>query len=335
MGGTSGDEGAPDERTAPRPPFWRKLERSVRRRLRGPQAPTAAPEVGALQRQLDVLIELTARAEARRVASLPPGTPLAETEFRVTSQFGEDGILQHLTAHVPCAERSFVEFGVEDFREANCRLLATLAPWRGLVLDGDPNLESVLRGDPLMFLRDLTPRSAFITAENIDGLMVGAGFGGDLGVLSIDIDGNDYWVWEAIRSAQPRIVVVEYNSVFGPEAPVVVPYAADFYRRTAHFSWLYAGAGLAALAHLGEQKGYALVGSNSAGNNAFFVRKDVLGGLRPLTAGEAWVDSTFRESRDEAGRMTFLSGRRRLEAIADMPLIDVRTGTTISGRAVL
>jgi len=193
----------------------------------------------------------------------------------------------------------------------------------------------VLRGDPLMFLRDLTPRSAFITAENIDGLIVEAGFGGDLGVLSIDIDGNDYWVWEAIRSAQPRIVIVEYNSVFGPDAAVVVPYAPDFYRRTAHFSWLYAGASIAALALLGERKGYALVGSNSAGNNAFLVRKDVLGQLRPLTANEAWVESTFRESRDEAGRMTFLSGTKRLELIADLPLIDVRTGATVTGRVAL
>jgi hypothetical protein len=213
--------------------------------------------------------------------------------------------------------------------------LATLAPWRGLVLDGDPNLESVLRADPLMFLRDLTPRTAFVTAENIDGLIVDAGFGGDLGVLSIDIDGNDYWVWEAIRSAQPRIVVVEYNSVFGPDAAVVVPYTPTFYRRTAHHSWLYAGASLAALAHLGEHKGYSLVGSNSAGNNAFFVRRDVLGALRPLSAREAWIESTFRESRDESGRMTFLAGKRRLEAILDMPLIDVRTGATVDGRAAL
>jgi hypothetical protein len=327
--------GAPDDNEAPSPRFWRKLERSLRRRLRGRPERVAGPEIVALQRQLDLLVEATARAEARRVAALPPGTPLAETEFRITSQFGEDGILQHLVAHVPFAERSFVEFGVEDFREANCRLLATLAPWRGLVLDGDPNLETVLRGDPLMFLRDLTPRSAFVTAENIDGLIAGAGFGGDLGVLSIDIDGNDYCVWEAIRSTRPRIVVVEYNSVFGPDAAVVVPYAPDFYRRTAHFSWLYAGASIAALALLGERKGYALIGSNSAGNNAFFVRKDVLGVLRPVTASEAWVESTFRESRDEAGRMTFLSGRQRLELIADMPLIDVRTGATVSGRTIM
>jgi len=327
---------AAEGQKAPRARFWRALERSVRRRLRGGRRERAGdPDLAPLRRQLEVLVEATARAEARRVAALPPGTPLAQAEFRVTSQFGEDGILQHLIAHVPFVERSFVEFGVEDFREANCRLLATLAPWRGLVLDGAPEFEEVLRSDPLMFLRDLTARTAFVTAENIDGVIVEAGFAGDLGVLSIDIDGNDYWVWEAIRSAQPRIVVVEYNSVFGKDAAVTVPYAPDFYRRTAHFSWLYAGASLAALAHLGERKGYALVGSNSAGNNAFFVRRDVLGALRPLKASEAWVESTFRESRDEAGRMTFLSGSKRMEAIVDMPLIDVRTGATVTGREVL
>ncbi|MFT5285144.1 MAG: hypothetical protein ACI8TQ_001306 [Planctomycetota bacterium] len=277
----------------------------------------------------DALVELQAREHAKRVAALPAGTPLSECEFRIYSQFGEDGILQHLTAHVPFAEKSFVEFGVEDFQEANCRLLLRLAPWRALILDGRPDLDEVLDADPLKFWRNLTARSTFITAENINQLLTENGFTGDLGILSIDVDGNDYWIWHAVEVAEPRIVIIEYNSIFGPDAAVTVPYKPDFVRGQAHPSMLYCGASLAAQCHLAESRGYVLVGSNSAGNNAFFVRKDVLGDLRPMTAAEAWVESSFRESRDSKGRLTWVTGLDRLELIAKEDLVDVRTGETL------
>ena len=279
--------------------------------------------------RLAVAIELLAAAEARRVRSLPPGTPLTDCEFRVFSQFGEDGILQHLLAHVPMGQRRFVEFGVEDFREANCRYLIEVEPWEGLVLDGDPELMRKLEVQHVHWLRTLRGRSAFVTAENLNQLLQDEGFVGDLGILSIDIDGNDYWVWQALAVASPRIVVIEYNSVFGRDRAVSIPYHPQFYRRTAHHSWLYQGASLAALVHLGSRKGYAFVGSNSAGNNAFFVRNDVMGALRPLSAAQGYVESTFRESRDKDGTPTFLSGPARLRAISDMPLIDVTTGEQI------
>ena len=279
--------------------------------------------------KLLIAIELMARAEARRVRTLPAGTPLADCEFRVHSQFGEDGILQHLLAHVPITNRRFVEFGVEDFQEANCRYLIETEPWEGLVLDGDPALQEKLQAQHVYWSRTLRCRSAFITAENLDRLLQEEGFTGDLGILSIDIDGNDYWVWKALTVASPRIVVVEYNSVFGPHRAVSIPYDPRFFRRTAHHTWLYQGASLAAFVHLAQAKGYAFVGSNAAGNNAFFVRMDVLGSLRPLTAEEGYVESTFRESRDARQQPTFLSGSARLAALADMPLIDVTTGNTV------
>lgn len=311
------------------------IERGFRKRFLakigpGRRWPQVQARIDEAQRRLTTAIDLLAAAERRRVRALPAGTLLADCEFRVHSQFGEDGILQHLLAHVPIANRRFVEFGVEDFREANCRYLLETEPWEGLVLDGDPALVGKLQAQQIYWARTLRARSAFITADNLNPLLQEEGFTGDLGVLSIDIDGNDYWVWNALSVASPRIVVVEYNSVFGPHHAVSVPYDPQFFRRTAHHSWLYHGASLAAFVRLGRSKGYAFVGSNSAGNNAFFVRHDVLGSLRELSAAQGYVESTFRESRDPQGKPTWLSGPARLQALGPMPLVDVVTGQTVA-----
>ena len=169
----------------------------------------------------------------------------------------------------------------------------------------------------------------FVTKENIDAALVDAGFVGDIGLLSIDIDGNDYWVLEAITSIKPRIIVAEYNSTFGPTQAVTVPYDPTFNRLQAHHSGLYFGASLPALCHLAERKGYRFVGSNSAGINAFFVRDDVVGTLPTLRPEDGWVESVVRESRDHTGRLTYLDSHvDRLSLIADLPVYDVEHRST-------
>lgn len=283
----------------------------------------------AIENKLNQLHMTLGESESRRARALPPGTPLAECEFKVFSQFGEDGIIQHLLAHVPCPEKRFVEFGVEDFREANCRYLIEREAWTGLLMDGDPKLQKAIHSQSISLFRNLHCRSAFVSAENINSLLTDEKMTGDLGLLSIDIDGNDYWVWKAITVAMPRIVIAEYNSIFGCTQPVSIPYDRSFQRKNAHFSNLYMGASLPAMCLLAEQKGYAFVGSNSAGNNAFFVRKDVLGELRPLRAIEGFVNSCIRESKSQTGAYTYAEGADRLSLIADMPLINVATGETI------
>jgi hypothetical protein len=143
-------------------------------------------------------------------------------------------------------------------------------------------------------------------------------------------------VLEAIDIVSPRILVVEYNSTFGPDATVSVPYVPKFDRTAAHPSNLYWGASLAAICLVADRKGQAFIGSNSAGNNAFFVRRDVIGDLRTQTPADGWVDARFRESRDSAGALTFIDGREaRLAAIADMPLIDVASGASTTVRECL
>jgi hypothetical protein len=254
-----------------------------------------------------------------------------EAEFRVFSQFGEDGIIQYLVQRVPIENEVFVEFGVEDYSESNTRFLLVHDNWRGLVMDGGDQHLAFLRRTGLDWRHDIEAKVAFVDRDNINGLIASAGIRGDIGVLSVDIDGNDYWVLEATEVVSPRILVVEYNSNFGPEAAVTVPYDPAFERGRAHWSQLYWGASLAALDGLARRKGYALVGGNSAGNNAFWVREDVLGELPRAAVAEAYAVSRFRESRDESGALTHVRDQRaRLAIIRHLPLWDVEVERTVT-----
>jgi len=247
-----------------------------------------------------------------------------DIEFKVYSQWGEDGILQYLLRHVNVNAHTFVEFGVENYKEANSRWLVEGHNWSGLVIDGDEELVDEIKRDSIYWKHDLKAVCSFITAEKIDGLIKDCGYSGPIGLLSIDIDGVDYWVWKAISCVQPCLVIVEYNSLFGPVKSVTVPYDAGFMRQQAHYSWSYYGASLAALVNLGKTKGYAFVGSNTAGNNAFFVRRELLKPpLRELTAAEGYVKRKFREARDPEGRLTFPNFEEEASLISKLPLVDV------------
>jgi hypothetical protein len=276
-------------------------------------------------RQIHDAKVLSAKALIAQTAQLGTLDDIRAAEFKVFSQFGEDGIIQYLIrqARVPAQSRSFVEFGVESYEEANTRFLVLNDNWRGLIMDGNSSNMRRVRNSSIYWRHNLVAVAAFIDADNINGLIRDAGFSGEIGLLSVDIDGNDYWVWERIDAVNPIIVVAEYNSVFGPRHAVTVPYDRAFERGRAHSSHLYWGASLKALVELGNRKGYGFVGSNDAGNNAFFVRRDRLNGQRELTAAEGYVESQFRESRDEAGNLTFLSGAARLQQIIDLPIYDL------------
>ncbi|HEY9755258.1 MAG TPA: hypothetical protein V6C97_08855 [Oculatellaceae cyanobacterium] len=147
--------------------------------------------------------------------------------------------------------------------------------------------------------------------------------------MSVDLDGNDYWILENIDTVSPTILICEYNSTFGEQRAVSIPYDPAFERNKAHFSNLYWGCSLAALEYLADKKGYSFVGSNSNGNNAYFIRNDRLGKLKPMLAESGYMKAMFRESRDEQGNLTFVGPNRRLDVIADMPLVDVKTGELI------
>jgi hypothetical protein len=284
-----------------------------------------------MQQELDRIKLQLGSIESRAVGALPRDAGVREAEFSVFSQFGEDGIIQFLVQRVSIEHDVFVEFGVEDYTESNTRFLLSHDNWRGLILDGGSAHVEFVERSGLAWRHHLDARSAFVDRDNINALIGGGGISGDIGLLSIDIDGNDYWVLEAIDVVSPRILVAEYNSNFGPDSAVTIPYDPSFRRAEAHYSHLYWGASLTALSELAARKGYALVGGNSAGNNAFFVRRDVLGDLRELPPREAYAVSRFRESRGPRGELTYVGEpRARLDLIKHLPLVDVssnRLGT--------
>lgn len=252
---------------------------------------------------------------------------LSDAEFGVFSQFGEDGIIQYLIRKcaILLSERRFVEFGVENYTEANTRFLLVNDNWSGFVMDASQENISYIKNDEISWRHDLQAAYCFVSPENLNALLKWAGFEKNLGLFSIDIDGMDYWVWEALTDVCPVIVICEYNSIFGPSAKITIPYQESFSRTKAHHSNLYFGSSLGALVHIGSLKGYCFVGSNSAGNNAFFVRKDRVGDMPVLTSEEGYIESKFRESRDEFGRLTYARGKNRLSLIEHMPVYDIET----------
>ncbi len=255
-------------------------------------------------------------------------TRLQDAEFKVFSAFGEDGIIQFLIQRLPQIPKIFIEFGVEAYTEANTRFLLRYNNWKGLIIDGSKaNMELVRKSD-IYWRHDIEAVDRFITNDNINEIFSSKGFSGDIGLLSIDIDGNDYWVWNAIYEVRPAIVVAEYNSYFGSERAISVPYKEDFFRTTAHYSNLYFGASLPALDHLANMKGYVLIGTTKTSYNAFFVRKDLLEmvGLPAYNAQEAFVDAFAREARNPDGTLSFAGAEQRRQIIKGLPVINVITG---------
>jgi len=276
-----------------------------------------------IQQRLHNLQEAIGRIENRQLSERS-FDDLSSCEYRVFSQWGEDGIIQALLRTVPIVKQIFIEFGVANYTESNTRFLLINNNWSGLLIDGSPSNINFIKNDPIYWQYNLKAECSFITRENINQIFLDNGISGEIGILSIDIDGNDYWVWKEIDVVSPAIVIAEYNARFGCDAAVTVPYDPAFTREKAHVSNIYYGASLRALNNLAVEKGYALVGANSAGNNAFFVRRDLMvPPLKELTVEEAFVKNAFRESRDSEGDLQYLTYEQEMELLEKLPCVQV------------
>ena len=250
---------------------------------------------------------------------------LQELEFQVFSQFGDDGIIQWLVNKLEIPHKVFVEFGVENYKESNTRFLLINNKWKGLVIDGSKENIEFIRGDVISWAHHIHALHCFITKDNINRILsdfLNEGYNHELGILSIDIDGNDYWVWKEINVVNPVIVIAEYNAIFGKDKAWTIPYKEDFFRLDAHKSQLYWGTSLKALCILAKEKEYEFIGCNSQGNNAYFIRKDKIGKLKPVTCEEGFVDAAFREYSENGD---WVSGSKRAEVIKGMPVFNIET----------
>lgn len=207
--------------------------------------------------------------------------PLAFSDvgFRCYSQNDEDGILLYLFAMIGETNKRCVEICAGDGFQCNTANLLLNHGWEGLLLDGDPG--NVRRGRRF-FRWDLRTRRwppefiyAWVTRDNINSLIEEHGFSGPIDLLSLDLDGNDYWIWQAITETSPRVVVLECNDILGSEKSLTIPYSDDFVAEYTEYGSDYVGASLRAFVKLGRTKDYRLVGCEKFGFNLFFMRNDV------------------------------------------------------------
>lgn len=238
-----------------------------------------------------------------------------EAEFKIFSQWGDDGIIQYLINKID-TPKTFVDIGAGTYTQPDTRFLLEHDNWSGLAIDAssvDP-----LKNSELYPCYDITAKQTFVTKENVNGLIDFK----EVGLLNIDIDGNDYWVWKALKIS-PVIVIIEYNPYFELR-PITVPYEEKFVRNTAHHSSMYYGASLTSLCDLATEKGYAFIGCNSNGGNAYFVRKDKVGNLKTVTPQEGYRETKSREHRDKNGNLTFANPKKAIESFRGMPVFNTR-----------
>lgn len=234
----------------------------------------------------------------------------ADVEFSCYSQNGEDGILLYILALIGFGERRSVEIGVQDGTECNTANLLLNHGFTGLLVDAEA--DHVARGQAFYRKQRATwqwpPKfiQAWITQENVNRTLINAGFTGQVDVFSLDIDGMDYWIWDALTAIEPRVVVVECNDAWPADRAVAIPYQPDFAATFVGGMPEGAGASLAAFVKLAQRKGYRLVGCQQYGYNAFFVRDGISEDLLPSVNPAALLN----HPKALAGRDRLLSGQQ-------------------------
>jgi len=236
-----------------------------------------------------------------------PSSTLKDSGFRVHSQHDEDGILLFIFSLVGTTNKRCVEICAGDGIECNTANLIINHRWIGLLCDGkEQNIEEARQfysTNPETKYWPPTIIKEWITKDNVNRVLQDNCFTGEIDLLSLDIDGIDYWLWKEISCISPRVVVLEFNHLWGPDASVTVPYRDDFVAEFTQYGSDYAGASLKAFVKLGKKKDYRLVGTNAIATNAFFVRNDIVCDW----LGEIDVSTCFDHPRAQFGMKHRLS----------------------------
>jgi hypothetical protein len=231
-----------------------------------------------IDRETQVLLSLKYQELLHNHCPLPN---ISDIQFRSHSQNQEDGALLYIFSLVGTTNKKVLELCAGNGFECNAANLIINHHWWGLLFDGD---EDQIEAGKKYYAdnRDTAWTQpnlahAWVTAENVNNLIRGWGFDGEIDLLSLDMDGIDYWIWKAIDCVRPRVVVLEFNWVWGTERSVSIPYIPDFAwdEKNEKGAIAYFGASLPAFVKLGREKGYRLVGCENWGFNAFFIRDDV------------------------------------------------------------
>jgi len=272
---------------------------------------------------------------ASRAAS-PNFRNLWDAEVKVYSQWGEDGILDYLVSRLGISKPKVLEIGAGNFSECNSRFMAENLNASVVAIDSRSDLLDSIKASTLNWKNHILGIEAWVTPLNINSLVSqGREFMQGIDVLSLDLDGNDYWIIEGADLKETHIIVVEYNPLFGGKSEVTVPRDDAFDRTTKHESRLYYGASLLAFVSVLNRKGFSFVGTNRVGNNAFFIAsgKANLIPFKPNPTDPVYYDWRIRESRGPDGELSFLSGLARQLAIGSLPLVDLTNNQLITVEA--
>ena len=228
----------------------------------------AVEKIWQRTRHVEPAVQALLRERYLDPANLPYPERLTARRFRISSQNQEDGLTIALLNEVGATSCRFVEIG-SGLSGGNSGFLARECGWSGLMVDGhEGHMVQVGRRFPTV-----KAVAAWVTRENVNDLITRNDCAGEVDLFSLDLDGCDYWIWEAMTVCSPRIVILEYNSMFGPDRAVTIPYDPKFDRHRHHTA--YYGASLTALTRLSARKGYRLVAVEPNGVNAFFLRNDL------------------------------------------------------------
>ncbi len=250
---------------------------------------------------------------------------LSQVEFKVYSQWGEDGIIDWLINKFPKIPKNFLEIGTENYQEANTRFLLINKNWDGYLIEADKLAVKDIKSQKIFWKHNLRVENEFITKDNINRVIKKIKIPKKIGLLSLDIDGIDYWILGKLSVLEPSIIICEYNSLFGHKKAITVPYKENYIRSKEHYSNLYYGASIKAFIDLMKKKNYFLIGTNSAGNNAFFLKKNIWNKAKKFVVKKKIFVSKFRESRDTKGKLTFLNKKESLNLIKNKIMIDIKS----------
>ncbi|MEE2857364.1 MAG: hypothetical protein VX949_08220 [Planctomycetota bacterium] len=304
---------------------WRRIRDRISILLRIARRWIGHPDLRSLERRVErlqgdserLLLRLHPGVQSTPSASGQEEVDLKRIEASRFSQNGEDGVLLHILSEVGAVDHNIVEIGCGEGIECNSALLVCCFGWNGLLVDRDG---SELENAGAFFRsRGASDRVQLLEKEvlpdAVDQLIPAA----DLDVLSIDVDGFDFWIWREMTRCRPRIVIVEVNASFGPEACCTVPWQrgdSNHDRYRSHFRGWHHGASLRAMEALGRSKGYRLVAVESTGTNAFFVREDLAPDSLPaLDPASAWRPHGVRSRRHPAASQA--------QALAALPVTTV------------
>ena len=249
---------------------------------------------------------------------------MSNVEFSVFSQFGEDGIISWLIHQIPNIKKTFLEIGTQDYWESNTRFLIQSHNWKGYLIEASTEDVKKIKRQSIYWKKDLTVINEFITRQNINSIIEKKLNNQNLGLLSIDIDGVDYWILDKIN-LDADIIVSEFNPIFGDIHEITVPYDEQFDRKKKHFSNLFFGCSIQALIKIMNRKNYYFLGTNSQGMNAFFINNRNIDFIKDKVDEKKIFFPIIKEGRDLNGNLNFNQFFENLDLIKNEEVFDIQS----------